>query len=89
VRIVLAQDGGLELDELGAHDLEARFFEAINHSADMLLLHAVGFEDNERFLHKTLIEIPSSKDGKPDFGPQVPDWALDRHFQPGLFRQRG
>jgi hypothetical protein len=33
----------------------------------MLLLHAVGFEDNERFLHKTPIEIPSSKDGKPDF----------------------
>jgi hypothetical protein len=53
---VLAQDGGRELDELGAHDLEARFFEAINHSADMLLLHAVGFEDNERFLHKRLLK---------------------------------
>lgn len=52
VRVVLAQQRRREARHFATDDGETGLFEAAQHSTDVLLLHAIGFKDNERFLHK-------------------------------------
>src|SRR5437868_1922066 len=56
-----------EAHHLAADDVESRFFKAAEHVADVALFHAIGFKDDERFLHKPPRKHPGRGMGSLDF----------------------
>ena len=52
VRVMLAEQRRGQPGHFTANDVEARLLKAVDYVPDMPLFHAIGFEDDQRSLHK-------------------------------------